>query len=133
MMLIGVRRRSRPRRKLQLEQDVADMPVDGALTDGEPLRDRSVPFAFGQESEHLQLARSQDLPAASTRTMSQRVDTSHVGHRGKTLEYAPSGVELQLRCCVVAELPTGLTEHDADAGGIVRSFQLLPQRPRLAQ
>ncbi len=63
LVLVRVGRGGRARRNIQLGENVAHVPVDGLLAQGQLGGDRLVRLAGGDEAQHLQLARRQPMVA----------------------------------------------------------------------
>src|SRR4029079_14475879 len=131
MMPIGVRRRRRAGRQLELEEDVADVTIDRALADRELLGDRAIRLALRHEIEHLELARRQDLVGSVATRLTQRVDACDSGTGAESIEHAPCRLELELRRGGIAGLSACLRQQHAHAWRLVRSRELLSYHPTL--
>src|SRR4051812_39987407 len=61
IVLVGVSGRRGARGDVELDEDIADVAVDGLLAEHEFAGDRLVGLAGGDEAQHLQLARRQSV------------------------------------------------------------------------
>src|SRR6188472_2998026 len=125
LALEGVRRGGGPRRDTELRVDVADVPVDGSLAQDEGLGDGAVGGTGGNQAEHLELARTEQVVAAR--------EAGQVRHRAEGLEDRPSGVHLAIGGLTVAQGPAGLGEQNASAGFLVRRTRPDPGAERLTK
>ena len=97
----GLRDRGRARRHVELRRGVGDVTVDGVLADEEPLGDRLVAEAVGDQPEDLDLARASGRsvlvgpgrPAAAGRRQASSTRCARATARGS----APSGVRSSMR------------------------------------
>src|SRR5262249_23633858 len=105
----GVRRRCRPRRNPELEEDVAHVTVDRLLAQEQLAGDDLVGLARGDQAENLQFARGQPVGTLAPVLDRWRRKLGEVRPGPELLEHLARGGELQSRPVLVAEGAAGET------------------------
>src|SRR5690606_12787495 len=115
----------------ELVEDVADVAVDRAHADAEPLRDRAVGLAARDACEDLELPGRE--ARRSARAAPGRAQAREVALRAQALERFARGGQLAVGSLVVAEGPESGREPDARPRGRVGGAELEPGRRRAPQ
>ena len=80
---MGVRRRSRPRRHVELGEDVAEVPLDRFLTQHQNVGDLMVAASRGHQSQHLHLPFGETAGSLASQEPVDLVSCRHRTHLSK--------------------------------------------------
>src|SRR5215470_6904918 len=99
--------RSRPRRDVELVEDVREVAVDRLLAQVELRGDRLVRLARGDEEEDLELARCEAMRPRDRGAGRERVEALEVGRRAELFEDRLRAVDPEAGAVLVAECAAG--------------------------
>ena len=131
-MLDGVRGCGGAGGNVELDEDVADVPVHRFLAESEFPCDGLVGAARGDKTKNLKFALAQIVRGGALAGDRQRVEPGEIGPRPEFSEDASCRFELKRRPLGVAELPAGRADKHAKPRRQIGRAKVVPDLERAA-